>query len=349
MTGHSRKGFTLIELLVVIAIIAILAAILFPVFAQARAKARQTQCLSNLKQIGLASLQYNQDYDESFYSHRDNVAAGANPLCATFSCGTTASATTPISGLAQSRTFWPTKLFSYTKSYDIFKCPDNPNAYAGADLQNFTPCGGSDGGANSNKPSGCDGASYGAENSYGHNDAWLSPAGNYASSSGAPFVVVMNQVNRPASTVLAIDATYYGAAPDVFNESGALQTTYNSQTYDPTGDKKFFTEQDKTNGAQYDNYWKNIGNGKYGYDVSMQGPGGTWQGGTTTKTDTVGTDETTQGVLRHPGGFVNAAFVDGHCKAIKYTDAIGNICYWAIDYTVTAPGYLYSGSHPFCQ
>jgi prepilin-type N-terminal cleavage/methylation domain-containing protein/prepilin-type processing-associated H-X9-DG protein len=59
-------GFTLIELLVVIAIIAILAAILFPVFAKAREKARQTSCLSNLKQLSTASLMYVQDYDETF-------------------------------------------------------------------------------------------------------------------------------------------------------------------------------------------------------------------------------------------------------------------------------------------
>ena len=66
-----KKGFTLIELLVVIAIIAILAAILFPVFAQAREKARQTQCLSNFKQIGTATAMYTSDWDElmpSFYA-----------------------------------------------------------------------------------------------------------------------------------------------------------------------------------------------------------------------------------------------------------------------------------------
>src|SRR5690349_22952387 len=61
-----RRGFTLIELLVVIAIIAILAAILFPVFAQAREKARQTSCLSNTRQYATATLMYTQDYDETF-------------------------------------------------------------------------------------------------------------------------------------------------------------------------------------------------------------------------------------------------------------------------------------------
>src|SRR5688572_20280773 len=62
-----RKGFTLIELLVVIAIIAILAAILFPVFAQAREKARQASCMSNLRQIGLAMMQYTQDSDDTLF------------------------------------------------------------------------------------------------------------------------------------------------------------------------------------------------------------------------------------------------------------------------------------------
>ena len=75
-----RSGFTLIELLVVIAIIAILAAILFPVFAKAREKARQSSCLSNAKQLSLGMLQYAQDYDETF--PRGNISdafAGADP------------------------------------------------------------------------------------------------------------------------------------------------------------------------------------------------------------------------------------------------------------------------------
>jgi prepilin-type N-terminal cleavage/methylation domain-containing protein/prepilin-type processing-associated H-X9-DG protein len=71
---RSRHGFTLIELLVVIAIIAILAAILFPVFARARENARKTSCLSNLKQLGLGALMYTQDYDERFMRHYTNVA-----------------------------------------------------------------------------------------------------------------------------------------------------------------------------------------------------------------------------------------------------------------------------------
>src|SRR5580693_4919113 len=64
--GQSGQGFTLIELLVVIAIISVLASILFPVFASARRKAYETVSASNLRQIGLAVLAYNQDYDEMF-------------------------------------------------------------------------------------------------------------------------------------------------------------------------------------------------------------------------------------------------------------------------------------------
>ncbi len=76
-TAKKSTAFTLIELLVVIAIISILAAMLFPVFAQARAKARQTVCQSNLKQIGLAIFQYKQDYDETYVPYQLPYAKNA--------------------------------------------------------------------------------------------------------------------------------------------------------------------------------------------------------------------------------------------------------------------------------
>lgn len=104
-----RRGFTLIELLVVIAIIAILAAILFPVFAQAREKARQTSCLSNEKQIGLSILMYTQDYDEQFPSGSRDYAA--NPNSAT--------------QLAFSGLGWAGQIYAYTKNAQIVKCPDD--------------------------------------------------------------------------------------------------------------------------------------------------------------------------------------------------------------------------------
>src|SRR5438132_10494453 len=107
-----RRGFTLIELLVVIAIIAILAAILFPVFAQAREKARQTSCTSNLKQIGLAFKMYIQDYDERW------------PKCDPYPNGPNTPGTTGSHGTDFGWDGWISNaLIPYTKNQGIYICP----------------------------------------------------------------------------------------------------------------------------------------------------------------------------------------------------------------------------------
>ena len=98
---NKSKGFTLIELLVVIAIIAILAAILFPVFQKVRENARRTACLSNEKQIGIAVIQYSQDYDEYLIAGTNGYGGASG---------------------------WAGQLYPYVKSTGAFKCPDDSTA-----------------------------------------------------------------------------------------------------------------------------------------------------------------------------------------------------------------------------
>ena len=103
----SKKGFTLIEMLVVVAIIGVLAAILFPVFARARENARRANCMSNLKQIGLAVLQYTQDYDERMPG---------------------------LSNTSVPPTYWFNMIEPYTKSTQLFFCPSDAEAKASEPL-----------------------------------------------------------------------------------------------------------------------------------------------------------------------------------------------------------------------
>ncbi len=122
-SAAKRKGFTLIELLVVIAIIAILAAILFPVFARARENARRASCQSNLKQIALGVFQYTQDYDEKYpmnYWGTTLVLAPATPA------GTPGLTFRFDSGSGTNTGYfvtWMDMIFPYVKSTQIFVCP----------------------------------------------------------------------------------------------------------------------------------------------------------------------------------------------------------------------------------
>ena len=201
---NKKSAFTLIELLVVIAIIAILAAILFPVFAQARAKARQTACLSNMRQIGTSIMMYVQDYDETYPPSQVNIDPPAP---------------------ANSVMSWPTLIFPYVKNEGIFVCPDGEQTvksvtltingvsttgnYCGVTTANtrFTPAAHGDGTTQG----------YGKVNklSYGRN---LIPTGSWATTgftggdksgfvtTGTTLSVTEAAVAQPSSTIHIMDA-----------------------------------------------------------------------------------------------------------------------------------------------
>ncbi|MDR3707415.1 MAG: DUF1559 domain-containing protein [Capsulimonadaceae bacterium] len=142
---HRNQAFTLIELLVVIAIIAILAAILFPVFATAREKARQTSCLNNLKQIGMGIAQYVQDYDEAWPydkcgfndTHAEYTTIGCgNPTWEwigqqTNYVANTAAAYDPFS----QPTTWCAMIYPYIKTTNVFQEPSSEYMASGAVTQ----------------------------------------------------------------------------------------------------------------------------------------------------------------------------------------------------------------------
>ena len=183
---RSRRGFTLIELLVVIAIIAILAAILFPVFAQAREKARQASCASNLKQIGLGLLQYTQDYDEaitqSFYGSPGDSDAGGNYK-------------------------WMDAVYPYVKNEQVFTCPSD-----GASNARYV--------YHRNLSAGQTSINYG---SYGLNGAYGASGDSQTPprSSGSPtnrYLVSLAQVEAPAATVWVTDNNN---APSPANPGGS--------------------------------------------------------------------------------------------------------------------------------
>lgn len=176
MYQNKRRAFTLIELLVVIAIIAILAAILFPVFAQARAQARKSVCLSNFKQQGLAILMYIQDYDETMPLEQRTG-----------------------SYKAPDDAFWSNLVQPYIKNYQIEDCPSDPvSDQARETVETSYP------------PSNPDQRLFNLaeKDDFGYNWQYLCPI-VVASTNGYLNVPTnMSAVNRPANMILGVDCVW---------------------------------------------------------------------------------------------------------------------------------------------
>lgn len=198
-----KRAFTLIELLVVIAIIAILAAILFPVFAQAKLSAKKSAGLSQVKQIGTASQIYLADYDDVYFPYRVN---GTNPhYTKTVAARGAAFADSVFGANARTRVFFNQLLDPYVKNDDIWKAPTNPIAWVGYD-----PTGQSTDTAAFQ--------SYGGQNSYGVNNYMFVPVGAPPSATS---------IEDVSNTLMIVDASYYNVLPrNVCRLMG--------QTFDPT-------------------------------------------------------------------------------------------------------------------
>jgi len=201
MNRKFRIGFTLIELLVVIAIIAILAAILFPVFAQAREKARSITCISNVRQIGLGFVQYNQDYDEmtlNISKAKTSIGLDGQPYVQA----------------------WYMLLQPYTKSQAMFLCPDRSDSFT---VGNTDPGGALDCWDDFNTTGKCIG--------YGYDDGILSDGG--LGLVGPQIKDANNKTLRPGRSIASIvspaSMVAFGDTYDAPGYSVALDNIYSTQ------------------------------------------------------------------------------------------------------------------------
>lgn len=293
-----RKAFTLIELLVVIAIIAILAAILFPVFAQAKLSAKKISDLSNQKQIGTGLQIYLADYDDTLPPYRTRNTPNPGPP------------NPYITGNSAGRTFFHQLLHPYIKSLDMWKSPINPSAWVTANTSCDPAVGNDD-----NQDAG-DGCSYGGQNSYGVNN-YVFPAGASLASANRAVGLNAGAVVESANTYLMMNARYYNVLPRYTRPDGTpvIDGLLN-------GDASGMNPNDPASYADtlkyYYNYWKYI---NYGLSYNQNGvPAGSFYGNTASIVSTI--ENRGKTVM---GGQVNVVFADTHAKAQNYVRVIDDL------------------------
>jgi len=315
----NKRAFTLIELLVVIAIIAILAAILFPVFAQAKLAAKKTADLSNLKQLSLAAIMYTNDYDDTLFAHQYNCGGSSlNNYTAVQTCpdyvsgNNTLLNTAPdiINGFSSPTNmhdYWCFVVQPYTKNFQMLADSGSttPTFYPGSPASQLYP----------NSSGAVSGYGFGGENSYALNAAWLAPSAYiYGGTTTLPASVTLTSVPRVASTVLMMDATLEAAAPDVSNESGLWNIGHANGL-----EAAFVNSLD----PDYLQFWMNQG----GSNWTQTGGGVTpLQAGNL--------------IPQLYNGRLNVAWTDGHTKSLDWHQTVGDICYWSTDI---------EGAHPNCS